>query len=53
MSNGPRFAFVHLLRTTNASVDQVAARVGYEDGATLRAGRVKSRRPDSRKHPKR
>jgi transcriptional regulator GlxA family with amidase domain len=28
---------VHLLRTTNASVDQVAARVGYEDGATLRA----------------
>jgi len=28
---------VHLLRTTNASVDQVAARVGYEGGATLRA----------------
>jgi transcriptional regulator GlxA family with amidase domain len=28
---------VHLLRTTHASVDQVAARVGYEDGATLRA----------------
>lgn len=27
---------VHLLRTTNASVDQIAARVAYSDGATLR-----------------
>jgi transcriptional regulator GlxA family with amidase domain len=27
---------VHLLRTTNATVDAVAARVGYADGATLR-----------------
>ncbi|HXV63490.1 MAG TPA: helix-turn-helix domain-containing protein [Vicinamibacteria bacterium] len=28
---------VHLLRTGNASVDEVALRVGYSDGATLRA----------------
>jgi transcriptional regulator GlxA family with amidase domain len=28
---------VHLLKTTHASVDEVAARVGYADGATLRA----------------
>lgn len=28
---------VHLLTTSRASVDEVAARVGYEDGATLRA----------------
>jgi transcriptional regulator GlxA family with amidase domain len=28
---------VHLLKTGNASVEQVAARVGYTDGATLRA----------------
>ena len=28
---------VHLLRTESASVDEVAARVGYSDGATLRA----------------
>jgi transcriptional regulator GlxA family with amidase domain len=28
---------VHLLRTTAASVDEVAARVGYADGVTLRA----------------
>jgi transcriptional regulator GlxA family with amidase domain len=28
---------VHLLRTSSASVDDVAARVGYTDGATLRA----------------
>lgn len=28
---------VHLLRTTPASVDEVAARVGYADGVTLRA----------------
>jgi addiction module RelE/StbE family toxin len=28
---------VHLLRTGNASVDQVAAQVGYSDGVTLRA----------------
>lgn len=28
---------VHLLRTGDASVDEVAARVGYADGATLRA----------------
>lgn len=28
---------VHLLKTSNASVDDVAARVGYADGATLRA----------------
>jgi transcriptional regulator GlxA family with amidase domain len=28
---------VHLLKTGNASVDEVAARVGYSDGATLRA----------------
>jgi transcriptional regulator GlxA family with amidase domain len=27
---------VHLLKTGNASVDEVAARVGYADGATLR-----------------
>jgi transcriptional regulator GlxA family with amidase domain len=28
---------VHLLKTGNASVDEIAARVGYADGATLRA----------------
>ena len=28
---------VHLLKTTPLSVDQIAARVGYADGATLRA----------------
>ena len=28
---------VHLLRTGNASVDQVATQVGYSDGVTLRA----------------
>jgi transcriptional regulator GlxA family with amidase domain len=28
---------VHLLKTGDASVDEVAARVGYRDGATLRA----------------
>lgn len=28
---------VHLLRTSNASVDEVATRVGYAEGATLRA----------------
>jgi len=28
---------VHLLRTTDASVEEVATRVGYNDGATLRA----------------
>jgi transcriptional regulator GlxA family with amidase domain len=28
---------VHLLKTGNASVDSIAARVGYADGATLRA----------------
>jgi transcriptional regulator GlxA family with amidase domain len=28
---------VHLLKTESASVDEVAARVGYSDGATLRA----------------
>jgi transcriptional regulator GlxA family with amidase domain len=28
---------VHLLKTSSASVDDVAARVGYTDGATLRA----------------
>ena len=28
---------VHLLKTGSASVDEVAARVGYADGATLRA----------------
>jgi transcriptional regulator GlxA family with amidase domain len=27
---------VHLLKTGSASVDEVAARVGYADGATLR-----------------
>jgi transcriptional regulator GlxA family with amidase domain len=27
---------VHLLRTSNASVDEIAMRVGYSDGATLR-----------------
>jgi len=27
---------VHLLKTTNASVDEIAARVGYADGVTLR-----------------
>jgi transcriptional regulator GlxA family with amidase domain len=28
---------VHLLKTTSASVDEVAAQVGYADGVTLRA----------------
>ena len=28
---------VHLLKTTDASVDEIAARVGYADGVTLRA----------------
>lgn len=28
---------VHLLKTTEASAEEIAARVGYEDGATLRA----------------
>ena len=28
---------VHLLKTTNASVDDIAAKVGYADGATLRS----------------
>jgi transcriptional regulator GlxA family with amidase domain len=28
---------VHLLKTSDASVDQVATRIGYADGATLRA----------------
>ena len=28
---------VHLLKTSSASVDEVAARVGYQDGSTLRA----------------
>jgi transcriptional regulator GlxA family with amidase domain len=28
---------VHLLKTENASVDEVAAQVGYADGGTLRA----------------
>jgi transcriptional regulator GlxA family with amidase domain len=28
---------VHLLTTSNASVDQIAAQVGYEEGVTLRA----------------
>jgi len=28
---------VHLLRTDHTSVDQIAAKVGYADGATLRA----------------
>jgi len=28
---------VHLLKTTAASVEEIAARVGYQDGATLRA----------------
>jgi transcriptional regulator GlxA family with amidase domain len=28
---------VHLLKTGGASVEEVAARVGYADGATLRA----------------
>jgi transcriptional regulator GlxA family with amidase domain len=27
---------VHLLKTSNESVDQIAARVGYADGITLR-----------------
>jgi transcriptional regulator GlxA family with amidase domain len=27
---------VHLLKTTRASVDEIAARVGYADGVTLR-----------------
>jgi transcriptional regulator GlxA family with amidase domain len=27
---------VHLLRTSSASVDQIAAQVGYADGVTLR-----------------
>jgi transcriptional regulator GlxA family with amidase domain len=28
---------VHLLRTSHASVDQIAAEVGYTEGVTLRA----------------
>jgi len=28
---------VHLLKTGDASVDEIAGRVGYADGATLRA----------------
>ena len=28
---------VHLLKTGKASVDEIAARVGYRDGATLRS----------------
>jgi transcriptional regulator GlxA family with amidase domain len=28
---------VHLLKTESASVDEIAARVGYADGGTLRA----------------
>ena len=28
---------VHLLRTSHASVDQIAAKVGYAEGVTLRA----------------
>lgn len=28
---------LHLLRTSNASIDQIAAQVGYADGVTLRA----------------
>jgi transcriptional regulator GlxA family with amidase domain len=28
---------VHLLQTSNASVDQIAADVGYTEGVTLRA----------------
>jgi transcriptional regulator GlxA family with amidase domain len=28
---------VHLLKTSHASVDQIAAEVGYAEGATLRA----------------
>jgi transcriptional regulator GlxA family with amidase domain len=27
---------VHLLKTTDASVDEIAARVGYAEGSTLR-----------------
>ena len=29
-------AAVHLLKTSNASVETIASRVGYADGATLR-----------------
>jgi transcriptional regulator GlxA family with amidase domain len=28
---------VHLLKTSRSSVEQIASRVGYSDGATLRA----------------
>jgi transcriptional regulator GlxA family with amidase domain len=28
---------VHLLKTSNASVDQIASEVGYAEGVTLRA----------------
>jgi transcriptional regulator GlxA family with amidase domain len=28
---------VHLVKTSDASIDEIAARVGYADGATLRA----------------
>ena len=28
---------VHLLRTTNDSVDQIASKIGYADGVTLRS----------------
>ena len=33
----PATARVHLLKTTTLTADQVADRVGYADGATLRA----------------
>ena len=28
---------VHLLRTSNESIDQIAAQIGYAEGVTLRA----------------
>jgi len=45
---------VHLLKTTNASVDDIAASVGYADGATLRSllrRRLNVGIKELRKHP--
>ena len=45
---------VHLLKTGSASVDEVAAQVGYSEGATLRAllrRRLNAGVREIRKHP--
>jgi transcriptional regulator GlxA family with amidase domain len=34
---------VHLLKTSHASVDQIAAQVGYAEGVTLRAAAPEAR----------